>query len=751
MFRVGRFVTVFTAAALVQFLAGTSAPATAADAPHRLAAISGPVTLVSTTAGGEKGNAFSDGASLSSSGNLVAFTSDATNFGADNGFSDIYVKDLASGELTLASTSDTGEEGDRESFQATLSPDGSVVAFSSRAGNLDPEDGNNNIMDVFAKDLSTGDLTIVSTSDTGKPGNGDALSPSPSRSGDLVAFQTDANTLDPGDTDSASDVYLKDLRTGDLTLESTNRSGVKGNSESFSPDLTPSGARLAFVSAATNLVAKDKDIAFDVYVKVLATGKLFLASTSDAGVKGDFGGENPSLSSGGTKVAFDSDSKNLDPGDTSRDTDVYVKDPTTGDLVLASTNDDGVKANGFSERPALSGNGRRVAFVSDATNLDPADTDNDWDVYVKDLVTGDVSLATTSSDGVKGGEDANQQFPSISGKGRRVAFHTEQQLDPGDPDDVPDVYVKDPILCTTMGTPGNDVMVGTGGDDVMCGAGGIDVMDGAGGDDVLFGGGDDDFILGGPGNDRIDGGPGTDTADYSASDGAVAIDLSTSSGAGGDADGDLLAAVEAVVGSPFDDTLTGDDADNFFVGVGGRRRHRRRRRHGHGELRHLRNGRDREPRQGHRQGRRRRGRRPDGDRERRGHRVRRRPHRRRQPQPVAGRRRERRPQRQGRERHPARAGRNRLLRRGRRHRHVRHRSGRVRHAVRAIGGNHASTGSGHGDVGRDRLRPRARERVRGDVRRAPRLDLRAHHARVDDRRRREGELLELRGRHLVVG
>jgi Ca2+-binding RTX toxin-like protein len=286
-------------------------------------------------------------------------------------------------------------------------------------------------------------------------------------------------------------------------------------------------------------------------------------------VKGDFGGSSPSLSSGGTKVAFDSDSKNLDPRDTSRDTDVYVKDLKTGDLVLASTNDDGVKADGFSERPALSGNGRRVAFVSDATNLDPADTNNDWDVYIKDLVTGDISLVTTSSDGVKGGEDTDEQFPSISGKGRRVAFHTDQRLDPGDPDDIADVYVKDPILCTTMGTPGNDVMVGTGSDDVMCGAGGIDVIDGAGGDDVLFGGDDDDFILGGPGSDRIDGGPGTDTADYSASDQAVAVDLSTSSGTGGDAEGDLLAGVEAMVGSPFGDTLTGDDADNFFVGGGG--------------------------------------------------------------------------------------------------------------------------------------------------------------------------------------
>ena len=246
-----------------------------------------------------------------------------------------------------------------------------------------------------------------------------------------------------------------------------------------------------------------------------------------------------------------------------------MKDLTTGELTLASTNDAGVKANGPSEFAALSPNGKRVAFTSKANNLDPSDPTTDWDLYVKDLTTGDLSLVNTSSLGENGEGDTGELPSSVSGEGARVAFASASQLDPGDTDGFADVYVKDPIMCTILGTPGDDVLTGTRKDDVLCGRSGIDVIDGKGGDDVVFGEGDDDIVIGGKGSDRLDGGAGTDTVDYSTSDAAVTVDLSTGSGSGGSADGDQLAGIEAVEGSPFDDTLTGDDADNFFVGGAG--------------------------------------------------------------------------------------------------------------------------------------------------------------------------------------
>ena len=99
-------------------------------------------------------------------------------------------------------------------------------------------------------------------------------------------------------------------------------------------------------------------------MKDLTTGDLTLASTSDAGVKGNSSSLEASLSADGTKVAFPSEATNLDPADTGRVVDVYVKDLTTGDLTLASTSDAGVKGNGSSSDTSLSADGTNVAFLS---------------------------------------------------------------------------------------------------------------------------------------------------------------------------------------------------------------------------------------------------------------------------------------------------------------------------------------------------------------------------------------------------
>ena len=173
------------------------------------------------------------------------------------------------------------------------------------------------------------------------------------------------------------------------------------------PPLSADGTKVAFISSATNLDPADTDGFLDVYVKDLTTGGLTLASTSDTGVKGNARSFKPSLSAAGTKVAFISSATNLDPADTDGFSDVYVKDLTTGDLTLASTSDAGVKGNSGSFEPSLSADGTKVAFWSTATNLDPADTDGFSDVYVKDLTTGDLTLASTSDAGVKGSSDSS--------------------------------------------------------------------------------------------------------------------------------------------------------------------------------------------------------------------------------------------------------------------------------------------------------------------------------------------------------
>ncbi|MEA2923154.1 MAG: hypothetical protein QOD25_276, partial [Alphaproteobacteria bacterium] len=93
-----------------------------------------------------------------------------------------------------------------------------------------------------------------------------------------------------------------------------------------------------------------------------------------------------------------------------------------------------------------------------------------------------------------------------------------------------------------------------------------DILRGLDGNDMLFGGSGNDTLEGGPGADTLIGGPGMDTADYSASAAAVSVNLFTGLGAGGDAQGDILGGIENIVGSAFNDTLTGDNGGNALNG-----------------------------------------------------------------------------------------------------------------------------------------------------------------------------------------
>jgi hypothetical protein len=121
------------------------------------------------------------------------------------------------------------------------------------------------------------------------------------------------------------------------------------------------------------------------YAALAAPGDLHLASSGPTGAASDGEALVPSVSADGTTVAFFSTSTNLHPADTDPGPDVYVKNVRTGEVILASRAASGAKGNGDSHLPAISADGRRVAFVSTATNLHPAGVRG---VYVKDLSTG---------------------------------------------------------------------------------------------------------------------------------------------------------------------------------------------------------------------------------------------------------------------------------------------------------------------------------------------------------------------------
>jgi Ca2+-binding RTX toxin-like protein len=115
------------------------------------------------------------------------------------------------------------------------------------------------------------------------------------------------------------------------------------------------------------------------------------------------------------------------------------------------------------------------------------------------------------------------------------------------------------------GRAGNDLLDGRGGNDKLYGEAGNDTILGGAGDDLVDGGAGDDMLVGGTGADTIVGGDGVDVADYSASSAGVKVNLTTSMGSGGDAEGDKLSGIENVTGSKFDDVLVGNASANTLL------------------------------------------------------------------------------------------------------------------------------------------------------------------------------------------
>jgi Ca2+-binding RTX toxin-like protein len=230
---------------------------------------------------------------------------------------------------------------------------------------------------------------------------------------------------------------------------------------------------VAFDGDATNLDPVDTDDNSDVYVRDLALQTTtFVSRATGSGVNADEGAFDIALSGDGTVVAFESSASNLSPGDTNDEKDVFVRDLSTGRLILASRSagTGGALGNDFSEDPRLSADGTVVVFHSLANNLVPGDTDDRFDVFLRDLR-----------------RPAQPGCPP-GGTARRGTSRSE-------------------IL---PGSPGRDVIFGVGGLDVLSGRAGLDCLYGEDGNDLHLGGPGPDRVFGGAGNDRLAGGSGSD-------------------------------------------------------------------------------------------------------------------------------------------------------------------------------------------------------------------------------------------------
>jgi len=345
----------------------------------------------------------------------------------------------AQGTTERVSVSTGGGQSNHNSSDAALSADGRFVGFVSNASNLVPVD-TNDTADAFVRDRRTGITQRVSVSTGG--GQGDSFSDDLSLSADgrFVAFQSIASNLVPGDTNGRDDIFVHDRRTGTTERVSVSSGGDQGNSFSFGPALSADGRFVAFDSLSSNLVPGDTNRTGDVFVHDRRTGTTRRVSVSSDGDQGDDLSLSPKLSADGRFVAFTSSASNLVPGDTNDSNDVFVHDRRTGTTERVSVRTDGGQGDSFSSGPSLSADLRFVAFTSSATNLVPGDTNDRADVFVRDRQTGTTRRVSVRTGGGQGNGDS--AFPALSADGRVVAFDSfATNLVPGDTNRFIDVFV----------------------------------------------------------------------------------------------------------------------------------------------------------------------------------------------------------------------------------------------------------------------------------------------------------------------
>lgn len=391
---------------------------------------------------GERANGDSAEPAISLDGRYVLFASSASNLvpGDNNGKDDIFLRDLWTGTTTLVSTTASGGQLDADSYGPQL-VDGNHIAFISSSNNV-VNDGNpaDNFADIFYKDLTTGHIMRVTSSTSGEQANS-ASAPygryEISADGHYIFFASSATNLVSGDTNSRIDIFRKNLITGELTRASTgaqNQEGIDG--DSISPSVSADGNFLVFESGATNLVSNDGNHRADIFRKNLTTGEIVLVSRSSQGTQGNFESMRPKVSPDGNIVVFETYATNLVDGLTlNGKRQVLVKNIKDNTVTLVSAIKDAqgnlVQGNGDSRDPYISADGRYIIFDSVANNLVTGDNNNQRDVFRKDLVTGKVERLNVAADGTASNGISLQQV--VSPSGQTVLFTSAaKNLVPGD-------------------------------------------------------------------------------------------------------------------------------------------------------------------------------------------------------------------------------------------------------------------------------------------------------------------------------
>jgi Ca2+-binding RTX toxin-like protein len=510
----------------------------------------GAITRMSTSSNGQQADGDSYMLNTSADGRYVLMSSTAGNLvdGDSNRWYDLFVKDLQTGQITLVNRTNSQNISNGYSYDGRISADGRKVVFISDASNLVDGD-TNGMLDLFIKDLSTGDITRLGQPLSGQL-DGYVQNVSFSPDGQWIVYQTDSTNLVAGDTEIGSDVFMQSLQTGEIRRISQTLTGEGGNNQSSDARFSADGRYIIFNSYASNLVVGQSQT---VYRYDTQTGAIDAPIHSINGEAVDGFCSYGRLSPDGTKLVFASNATNLTANFSEDDrfwNNLFVLDLITGHIQQINLTESGqaTYADGFSWAAHFTPDSQSVIF-SGWDNLLPADTNQNTDIYLRNLSTGQLTLLSTNAQGQPSNQNSWGEY--LSADGRTLFFSSNaSNLVANDTNDTSDVFAKtlsalvdaggvDTVISqvdyqlgaglehltltgnaingsgnllgnTITGNSQNNTLLGLEGRDTLFGGDGLDHLWGGDEQDGLFGGHGDDVLHGDAGNDRLYGAAGMD-------------------------------------------------------------------------------------------------------------------------------------------------------------------------------------------------------------------------------------------------
>jgi len=356
-------------------------------------------------------------------------------------------------EFTAISKSTAGAVGDDVAGEARISGDGRYVAFASKASNLVAGD-TNGFFDVFLRDTVLGTTIRVSNGMAGAETNEESRWPEISEDGAFVLFSSSASNIVPGDTNHSADLFLYTVATGVIERVNLTHLGIEPGVgvqvDRDLYDLSDDGRYVVFTSSGDDYVTiTTSNASRNVFLRDRTAGTTTLVSYK-LGDASSAGGYAPSISGDGSLVAFVSAFWLLHPDDTDSNEDVFLFTTATGVVSLASYNSAGTASGAFGDStyPILTPDGRYLAFESTCADLAVEDSNFDSDIYVRDLTTGITEVASYNRHGsIESGSWA--KVADISADGRYLAFHGHLKTDAPTPPLGQNLYIRDRTLGTT--------------------------------------------------------------------------------------------------------------------------------------------------------------------------------------------------------------------------------------------------------------------------------------------------------------